>query len=990
MRLATAAFPAATALAVMATAPLLAQTLTTGSIGGTILSRTTGALQAGLQVRLTSAQITRTVTTDAQGRFLAGLLNPGHWHIVVDKPGYQTWTAGIPVSLNAETPVLIRLVEVEGATVSVTAETAMDFTSLAGITTRTEETLKRLPLARNMSDLALLAPTSVVGPATLFGEGLGYSINGASGAESQFLLDGLVTNDPRYGGQGTDLVTDFLESAEVQTSGFKPEYSTMGGVFSAALKSGTNTFKGVAWATYLPGALTAGSKGNSIAAETAPPSRYDLGFHAGGPLLKDRFFYFVGVDADQYRIPADSGQIGMYPTPGGGRTIINAQKTRALQVVTKLNWYLNPDQQFTVSIFGTRRTLDVPFRGPTTFSDANYGAATTNESTNVSLVYDHTLTPNLFLSVKLGSAQQESRVQPEDTSRASIEDHLWFSPGGGGPDPRYEGQTFMRGGYGLYFSETSRSRQVRADLIWAPGRHEVKIGASRTDLRFWRQDWASGPPGGDAIWAIYPNSNSPSGLMASSDQMGQIGGATITARQHAFYVQDSWEVRPGFRAFYGLRAETQEHFDRLGKRVMAFTKLGDGLEPRLGFTWDPNRDGRSKVSGSYAWYHELVPLQASMMVYGNFLGYWRFYNLDTYDPRGLGTLGAQTGALDMTTPYVQEPVAEGLKLPRRTEITLGYERDLGKGFTFTFRAVSRKLDHPMEDSLILRPGGTWADGQAYDNVYAPGVGYIARGIRWNPGPSVSWIAPPGDVDAQGNPIGGKRITVTNTLFKEATNQYLALTMGLQQRGERSFWSLTYTWSHFYGDYQGVIANDLGGGAYVNAHATGYYDTWAYVGTGNLALDRRHNIKLDGYRRFTLAGRPLTLGAKWTWVSGLPISQFDDGSTTAGLPPGTMSQRGDYSLDPGQYGMTPDRFLFGNHGRAPSQSVVDLHLDLEFHFMRTKLVPVLDVFNLFNTRVATAIWQMATYMGSGLPNPNFGEAQSWVPGRRFQVGARVVF
>ncbi len=987
MRHAAAAHAFWTTLLVALAAPLLAQTVTTGSISGTVLSKATGIPLAGLKVRLTSAQIPRIVTTDGQGRFLAGLLNPGSWEVAVDKPGYQAWTQPVLVSMNAETMMAIRLVEVAGTTVTVTAEAAMDFTSLTGSTARTDENIMRLPLARNMSDLVYLAPTSVVGPATMFGEGLGYSVNGASGAENQFLLDGLVTNDPRYGGQGTDLVTDFLESAEVQISGFKPEYSSMGGVFSAVLKSGTNTFKGGAWATYLPGALSAPPKGNAIAAETAPPSRYDLGFHAGGPILKDRLFYFLGVDVDDYRISADSGQVGM--TPGG--QFINAQTTRNLQLVAKVNWYPTQDQQLTASFFGTRRTLEVPFLGPTTFSNGNYGATTRSDSSNLSLVYDHTLAPNLLLSLKLGNAQVEGRVQPQDSTRASIADQYWFNPGGGGPDPRYAGQTFRRGGYGGYFTETSRSRQYRVDLMWSPGKHDVKVGLSRMDLRYWRQDWASGPAGDNLFYGIYEDPNSPSGLSIWSQQYGQIGGAAVTARQQAFYVQDTWELKPGFRVFYGLRAETQEHFGQDGKRVLAFTKLGDGLEPRLGFTWDPRGDGRSKVSGSYAWYHELVPLQANMFVYGAFHGYWHFYNLDAYDPRGLGTIGNPQGVLDVTTSYTREPVAEGLKLPRRIEITLGYEHELGQGFTFTSRAVSRTLDHPIEDGLILRPGGTWADGQAYDNVYAPGLGYVARGIRWNPGPSVSWIAGPGDVDARGNPIGGQRITVNNTMFKEAGNKYLALTLGLQQRGERGFWSFAYTWSHFYGDYQGVITDDLGGGAYVNAHATGYYDTWAYVGTGNLALDRRHNLKVDGYRRFTVAGRPLTVGAKWTWVSGMPISLTDDGSSTLGLPPGTLSQRGDYSLDPGQYGsQTPDHFLFGNHGRAPSQSVVDLHLDLEFRYGKTKVLPVLDVFNVFNSRVATAIWQMASAMGTGLPNPNYGQAQSWVPGRRFQFGLRVAF
>jgi hypothetical protein len=979
-------------MVVLACASALSQTATSGSLSGTVVDDRGKAL-AGIQLRLVSAQIVRIVSSDGNGRFLVGLLNPGVWKLTVDHHGFQPWSMTFRVELNNDTPMRIRLLEVAGATVAVTGggEAALDLTSLAGTTSINEDSIGRLPLARNMSDLVFLAPTSTLGPAPMQGEGLGYSINGATGAESQFLLDGLVTNDPRFGGQGTDLVTDFLETAEIQTSGFKPEYSSMGGVFSAVLKSGTNAFKGGAWATYLPGSLSSRPKGNLIAAETSPPSRSDLGFHAGGPLRKDRLFYFVGVDVDQYRVPADSGQIGMTPTFFGGHWIINAQTTRNLQLVAKVNWFPTPEQQVTASFFGVRRVLDIPFRGSTLFSSANYGITTRNESSNLSLVYDHTLAPDLFLSMKLGSAQLEKRMQPEDPAQPNITDFHWFSPGGGGPDPAYAGQSYNRGGYGNYNLETSRSRQLRADLTWAPGGHEIKVGLARTDLRYWRQDLASGPPGQNLLWQVYDDLNSPTGLSAYSEIFGSIGGVAVTARQQAYYVQDSWEIFAGFRTFYGLRAETQEHFGGDGQRILSFTSLADGLEPRLGFTWDPGRDGRSKLSGSYAWYHELVPLRANISLYGSLQFYFRFYTLNAYDPRGVGTLGSPTGVLDNSTPFYKEPVAEGLKLPRRVEIALGYERDLGQGLTFTSRALSRKLDHPIEDGLILQRGGLWNDGRAYDNIYAEGLGYLARAVRWNPGPSVTWIAGPGEVDAQGNPIGGKRITVNDTLFKEAYNRYLALSVGLQQRTEHGFWSAVYTWSHFYGNYQGVINFDYGGGAQDEPNATAWYDTWAYVGTGNLGLDRRHRLKAHGYRRFTVAGRALTLGAKWTWVTGMPLSLMDDGSSTAGLPPGTLFGRGDFSNDPGQYGSnTPDRFLFGNHGRAPSESVVDLHADLEFRFGKTVVRPLLDVFNAFNTRVATAIWQQATYAMTSLPNPNYGQAQSWVPGRRFQFGIRATF
>jgi hypothetical protein len=327
-------------------------------------------------------------------------------------------------------------------------------------------------------------------------------------------------------------------------------------------------------------------------------------------------------------------------------------------------------------------------------------------------------------------------------------------------------------------------------------------------------------------------------------------------------------------------------------------------------------------------------------------------------------------------------VAHGIKLPKRTEVTLGYEQALGAGYVFSVNGIYRDLKDPIEDSTIID-----AAGNAYN--YADYANGIQQAILWNPGSSVSWTARPGSTDAAGNDISGQTVTVNNSLFPEAKNRYIALTAGIKRQIERTYWSASYTWSHLYGNYEGVIAPDLGGGGQPDGNITASWDYWPYVGTGNLNQDRRHSFKAYGSHRFDLGSLAWTLGAAWTWQSGLPVSLFDDGSSTVGLPPGALGSPN--PLDPGQYdNSTPDHLLLGNHGHTPSTSQVDFHTDLEWKVGRGKLVPSLDVFNLFNARTATSVWQYATHSYTDLPDARYGQPQEWLPGRRLQVGVKYQF
>lgn len=325
-------------------------------------------------------------------------------------------------------------------------------------------------------------------------------------------------------------------------------------------------------------------------------------------------------------------------------------------------------------------------------------------------------------------------------------------------------------------------------------------------------------------------------------------------------------------------------------------------------------------------------------------------------------------------------VAPGVRLPKRQEWSLGLEKALPRGLTGSIHGLFRHLTDGLDDSTLFDREGNpllrWPDGRTIS-------------ILWNPRPSLTLVAPAGAIDKDGLPIGGQTLTIGNTLFPEAWNKYAALTLGLSQRTERFFWNATYTWSHLWGTYDGLAQPDRGTGGTPDSNVSEAFDAWSCVGTGNLGYDRRHSFKFFGSHRFRFSRLALNVGGRWTWQSGLNLSLRDDGSTTQGLPPGTLGAGN--PLDPmGLGALTFDHGLAGNRGHSPSVSVADLHLDLEFNTGKVTWAPTLDITNLFNARTATSVHQYATKWWSGAPDTRYGEAQEWLQGRRLQFGLKARF
>ena len=860
-----------TALTLVAGPCLVAQTSSTGAVSGIVLDAL-GAPLAGVRVTFSSRQIARETTTDQDGRYHLGLLNPGPWTLEAGKAGFSKAQRSLQLSVNAMATANFKLAK-EGAPApklagesapKLAGESAGGYTSTALGETFKMAHLEAVPLGRDVTAVAQLAAGVSAAP------GGGLAIAGGSGGENSFSIDGLRSNNYRTGGQAASMVPEFVDQLQVLTGGFNGGDNATGGVVNIVTRSGANDYAGSAWVNLTPGALQPGPKANGFFAEAKPATVYEIGSWAGGAAIKDKLFYSVGVDFQQASAPSYSN---LSDLP------VASSSTPSQQLLGKLNYYLTPDDQFTFSYFsnsqkatqGAGNTPGNAFAGRGT---ANYGGSTQDTAASYSLAYDTILSPTLTLALKAGQSRNEHQVSYLDGGAQTFNPATLWASGGAGSA-------------GL--DQLNLNNQFSADFTNYQGYHTYQFGLAQT--------------------------RSSTSLI----------GTNTDALYQTLYVQDTWQQDRDLAFIYGVRTEHETLKDSNGQRFLDF---GFGkLQPRLGFVWDVNGDGRSKLSGNYAWYcgEILNPGSANQ---GSFAG-------------------------DPTTPVAER----NIKLPRRTEWQLGFDRQLSASTTLGFHGHYRKLTNPIEESVI-----TLANGHGIDPSLPAG-----QPILWNPGSAATWISP----------VSGQVVSTNNSQFPQAYNSYSALDVTYQRRTAENLLGCSYTWSRSGGSYPGL---GLGG--------ADSYANYPYVGRGLTPLDHTNQLKAYGYQRFQLGHDVVSVGFNFVLQSGSPYSQLDNGLSTYGLNP-----NGSIKGDPGGYGnATYVNGLMGHGGRTPSTSSLDFNLRYERQLSaRFKLEPSLEVFNLLNDRPTTQVVEQSTdASGNPLPAGQYGSATQYQPGRSFRFGAKLVF
>ncbi len=275
-----------------------------GELSGTATDPS-GAVLPGVAVTATNTTTHRATTsrTGADGNYVLRQLEPGRYSVKFDLTGFTSYQvadvellAGRILKVNA--PMTISSAE---QTVQVTEDAPLIDTTRTMIAHDiTAAEINLLPKARSFQQLAVLAPSVNTGDI----EG-GFQVNGASGAENQFIIDGVSTTSLINGKSRQDAFTEILQEVQVKTGGIDAEYGgALGGVISAITKSGGNRFHGDVHYYYDGSSISAGpvkrlllDPGDEktvsyVQDHNNPNHRHEPGFSLGGPLIKEKLFFY--------------------------------------------------------------------------------------------------------------------------------------------------------------------------------------------------------------------------------------------------------------------------------------------------------------------------------------------------------------------------------------------------------------------------------------------------------------------------------------------------------------------------------------------------------------------------------------------------------------------------------------------------------------------------------------------------------------------------
>lgn len=408
--------------------------LTRGAISGTVRD-SSGAVVPGANVKATSVatNVSRDATTDENGFYRIGALDPGVYVVRVEKTGFTAVeNKEFPVNTATETTFDVEL-KVGSVTesIDITAQseaiTLNKTNATVGITIEAQR-VEELPLgaARNVTNLALLSPNVFSAPGST-----GISANGQRARNNNFTVDGSDNNDITVTLSTVPVLAEAVQEFQIQTNPYSAEYGrNTGAAINISTRSGTNHFHGEAWNYYRGSdlnAMTNVEKRNPLLTGPAQFNRNQTGFSIGGPVYfpnigddgpqiyngTDRTFFFFAVQRDNGTTGTLQGATIRIPTPTGFAALSTVplragQSTASRQAVLNgLSFLSTIYAQNPVFIPGT--TTNIAANGVNIqTAQTNIGITQPFREWNYTARLDHKLTDNDNLTARLLYVESDS------------------------------------------------------------------------------------------------------------------------------------------------------------------------------------------------------------------------------------------------------------------------------------------------------------------------------------------------------------------------------------------------------------------------------------------------------------------------------------------------------------------------------------------------------------------------------------------------------
>jgi hypothetical protein len=597
--------------------PALAQTdVTTSRISGTV-SGADGAPLPGVTVEATNQETDFKVSgvTDAQGFYRLLNLPTGAYRISAALEGFNTATRPDVQLLLGSTPTVnfkLQLASVsESITVTSSSVPVVESTNTTFATTIQAEQIKNLPVpGRDFRQLVLATPE------TRFDSERGnLSISGQRGINTNVTVDGVDYNDPFFGGtvgaaEGRaplSLSQESIKEFTVITNGASVEFGRSGGGFvNVITKSGTNVLHGSGFYYNQPQSLISNFANGQ---KPADQKKEQYGASLGGPLWKDRLFYFLSYDKQNRDVTIPiSGNVldpdifARYPQLASGPQYVQTQNGSVLfgrvdaQLADGQRLLVRANQAKYTGVNGTNNTPSVT---------QTYNGIEGLDSKSIVGSYSGVFGPNFLNDLNLNYVH-------EDTPRADKGLNL---PAIFLGSASYGEVSF------LPITSTTKRKAAGDTLTFLHGDHVIKGGAEYNDTgidQVFRGNWRGVfvfNSKADLLagrWFEYRQFGGLNGLSST-----QAGRANFGQKETAAFAQDQWFVRPNLTVTAGLRWENlnnpndpvlnpaDRNPDGSYKLNAQIPDSNNQVSPRLSVSWAP--DPKTAVRGSIGRYWSRTP-----------------------------------------------------------------------------------------------------------------------------------------------------------------------------------------------------------------------------------------------------------------------------------------------------------------------------------------------------------------------------------------------
>ncbi|MCP3139579.1 TonB-dependent receptor [Pyxidicoccus xibeiensis] len=973
----------------------------TSVITGTITSADDKKALADAVVTATSPRLQgeQTVVSDASGLYRLPQLPPGTYTLRVEREGYEPFVrSDIVLRLDRTVRVNIQLLPTAlGEEISIVAQApTLDVgSSTAGLSVDADF-IRNIAVirpgtkgsaSRSFESLAELAPGATE-------DRYGVSVSGSSSPESQYVVDGLSVNDPSVGTLGTPLSVEFVQEVNVITGGYMPEYGrSTGGVLNVVTKSGSNEFHGSVFTNLAPGFLQRSGteirqEGSVISAKGSPWIQGDFGFDLGGPILKDKLWFYVGVAPSFNRIKVDRqlsalefcdevnpaigctavGARRRDPTTGFGQVnpIEGTQTSRfaderSVQYIGKLTYLFNPDHNLSVSVFGTPRSSGGPSRyafsddgdpevcvglSCTGFVQGAYESIATRRSNGVldivakqsSSFFDK----KLLVDATLGWHHQTDDTLPSDGSGLlsgqglSAQSNIaWRRTSNPGPHSIVEFEPVPAGACGSTPAEQSRNCPVTAYSTGGPGTISVQEldrvqGKVMGTYLFQALGHHIIKAGFDAERMSFYNNRARTG--GTPWQECGNGTCFFTLNQYGYLEGPDSPVflpsKEGTSTSLTMGGFVQDSWS-----VMDKVTLNVGLRYDVQTIWGlddqvglhlPNQ-WSPRIGAIY----DFTQQGRSKL----FVNYARFYENVPLDLADLSFPQQQLLSATYTAPACNPSNRESLLTectgPRNRQ-RLGSTTE-GPNRTWDAQGGDRV---PVDPDIRAQSADEIMLGGEYEVLLGRfGVAYTRRRLNdviedmSRDDGNTFFLGNPGKGFSGDFPLARREYDAVNVYYTKAfSGGWLA--------------QASYTWAKLRGNYSGLFRADTG---QLSPNLTRDFDLLSLTTNrdGPLPGDRTHSLKAFGAREFQLTrSTSFNVGASYRSRSGTPLNYL--------------------GAHPRRSGSETFILARGSAGRLPWVHNIDSHVGLNQKLGKYTLSASLDVFNLFNFQQHTSVDQTLTF------------------------------